>query len=1029
MRYYGFLILIVLMALAFPVTPCFGATFGTVVPIGGQASDMALDQTRGLLYIANFTANQIDVMSTANNTIQTSINVAAQPGSLALSPDAQYLLVAHFNNSTPPVPSANLLTLIHLPDYAQQTFVTGDPPLGVAFYSTVPVTGPSNFTGPGMALVVTTTGFYTFNPANGVITPLTTLASLVKSTPVSVPTFPGQIIETALTTSGNGTVIWGIGGAGTGTQIIYQYYAQTNTLNAFTWVTSPSLLPRVSVANDGSYAMIGWVLFNQAFEIQARYPNVLASANVTGHAIDSTNGIIYGQIPDASQPTGPPYNSTGTSAGSASSTGLPQLLVMANDNLTVNSRLLIPEDIVGRMILNSSSTTLYAISDSGVTVFPVGSLNQAHRLAASREDILVQTTFCNQNALSQSMTITDPGGNSTDFSISTTQAGITISPASGTTPATITVSVDPTQFETQGTTAVTLNISSLSAVNVPPSVRLLVNNPDVYQRGSVIDVPGVLTDVVADPARNRYYIVRQDKNQLEVFDGTSNQMIVALRTATTPTFATISNDGNYLLVANDNSQLVSVFDLNALQAVSPVVLPFSHFGHSVASSNNAVLVVANDNATNTGVIDSVNFQGGAGTATMLPALGVFQNQLSVTAVVTGSPNGANILVADPAGTVMLYSAAANTFTAARKDDLTSLSGAFAASSYNSFVIGNIVFNASLVPQGTLSSGTGTSSGFAFTGQGGYQVAATTQSTAGVIQNLPALTGVQVSPTAMVEAPILPTTLRNFTRTVAPMTSANTLVALTTSGVTVLPVNYAAATTPPQIAAIQNAANGSTAVAPGGLISVYGSQMSATNIATSQIPLPTALGQSCLVVNGSPIPLLFVSSNQVNAQLPLDTGGDVTMAIHTPAGVSNNLNFVVQSAAPAIFLTGTAGPETGLATVFRAANGQLVTPTNPLRPGDTVIIYLTGMGPTNPQVAAGLQTPANLLTSVTQPPTITLGSTTLKVLYAGLVPGSISGLYQINATVPTTGVVQGDSIPLEISQAGGATTLSVRVVSQ
>jgi DNA-binding beta-propeller fold protein YncE len=75
------------------------------------------------LYIANFTANQIDVMSTATNTIQTSINVAAQPGSLALSRDAQYLLVAHFNNSTPPVPSANLLTLIHLPDNTQQTFV------------------------------------------------------------------------------------------------------------------------------------------------------------------------------------------------------------------------------------------------------------------------------------------------------------------------------------------------------------------------------------------------------------------------------------------------------------------------------------------------------------------------------------------------------------------------------------------------------------------------------------------------------------------------------------------------------------------------------------------------------------------------------------------------------------------------------------------------------------------------------------------------------------------------------------------
>jgi hypothetical protein len=69
--------------------------------------------------------------------------------------------------------------------------------------------------------------------------------------------------------------------------------------------------------------------------------------------------------------------------------------------------------------------------------------------------------------------------------------------------------------------------------------------------------------------------------------------------------------------------------------------------------------------------------------------------------------------------------------------------------------------------------------------------------------------------------------------------------------TAIVVNYAVATTPAQITAVQNAADGSTSVAPGGFISVYGSQMSATSIATSQIPLPTALGQSCLVVNGSP----------------------------------------------------------------------------------------------------------------------------------------------------------------------------------
>ena len=73
-----------------------GGTFGTVVAIRGHAADIALDERRGVLYVANFGANRIEVMSLAKHTIGTSINVAPQPGSMALSPDGQFLLIAHF---------------------------------------------------------------------------------------------------------------------------------------------------------------------------------------------------------------------------------------------------------------------------------------------------------------------------------------------------------------------------------------------------------------------------------------------------------------------------------------------------------------------------------------------------------------------------------------------------------------------------------------------------------------------------------------------------------------------------------------------------------------------------------------------------------------------------------------------------------------------------------------------------------------------------------------------------------------------
>src|SRR5258708_3118012 len=83
-------------------TAAWGGTFGTVVPIGGQASDIALDEPRGVLYIANFGANRIEVMSTSDLTISRSINVNPLPGSIALSLDGQFLLVAHYGNFKPP---------------------------------------------------------------------------------------------------------------------------------------------------------------------------------------------------------------------------------------------------------------------------------------------------------------------------------------------------------------------------------------------------------------------------------------------------------------------------------------------------------------------------------------------------------------------------------------------------------------------------------------------------------------------------------------------------------------------------------------------------------------------------------------------------------------------------------------------------------------------------------------------------------------------------------------------------------------
>jgi uncharacterized protein (TIGR03437 family) len=125
------------------------------------------------------------------------------------------------------------------------------------------------------------------------------------------------------------------------------------------------------------------------------------------------------------------------------------------------------------------------------------------------------------------------------------------------------------------------------------------------------------------------------------------------------------------------------------------------------------------------------------------------------------------------------------------------------------------------------------------------------------------------------------------------------------------------------------------------------------------------------------------------------------------------------------MSGAAGPMTGLATIVRSDNNQLVTPTNPIHPNDTVVIYLTGMGATTPPVDAGVGAPSSPLAEATAQPAVTLGGAGLNVSYAGLVAGEV-GVYQINASVPF-GVPQGMSIPLVISQGGATTSLNVRVV--
>lgn len=1008
------------LAASFAVA-AWGGTFGTVVSIGGEASDLALDETRGVLYIANFTANQIDVMSLATNTIQTSINVAAQPSSIALSPDGQYLLATNFGNAAAPGSPSNALTVINLTTQGTQTFSLGNPPLGVAFGAD------------GLALVVTTTDFLLFDPSTGATQELSTLANVVANTlPVAPANFPADITAASVAASADGLQIYGLGG--TTSTVTFRYDVDAKAIYPGGIVTSTGILgPRVvSLNHDGSLAMAGWVMINQQGTFVNYFPQHTNQFSVGSTAFDDSRGLLYAQIPAVQ--------------GEA-----PTLQVVSSSNLALQERLQLPENLTGKSVLSSDSNTLYAISESGVTVLPVGSLAQMPQVQAQQEDLVFRGSFCNQGVSTQQLTIVDPGGNNTPFSISSDTAGVAVSPSNGVTPAVVTVAVNPSAFGSQtGTVVAHLNIQSGPAVNVIPSVRVLVNNAGPNQVGSFIDIPGTLTDIMADPTQSRFFVVRSDKNEVLVYDGTNYSQIAALPTGNQPTTMAISFDQQYLLVGNQGSQIVNVFDLDTLQPDTPILLPSGFIAYSIASSANATLAQGEyyDGTYHILQLDIPTRSG-----IELPSLGVFTNTTNANTVMTASQNGSSIFIAQADGTVYLYDATAGTFTASRKD-FTSLSGPYAASAFGQYVVGPNLLDSSLVPVLQFETGTGSPSGFAFVNQTGFRTnapapsattstsssttttttssgstTASSQSTApGVIQRLD-MTNPSTSVSngaAMVEAPLLGTTTSPFTRTVAPLADQSAIMNLTVSGVTVLPWNYNASVAPPNINAVVNAGDGGTDIAPGGLISVYGTQLSPTNMVSSEIPLPTALANSCLSVNGLPVPILFVSPNQVNAQMPVQAVGDVTLVLRTPGGQSDNYKLVIEPNAPSIFLA-SVGAETNIPTVIRNDDNELVTPSHPIhRDSNTaLVIYMTGLGPTSPEVASGQPGPTNPLAVTISQPVVTLGGVNLPVLYSGLAPGMV-GVDQVNVSVPFT-VPDGMSVPLVITQGSVSTSVPERVV--
>jgi uncharacterized protein (TIGR03437 family) len=192
--------------------------------------------------------------------------------------------------------------------------------------------------------------------------------------------------------------------------------------------------------------------------------------------------------------------------------------------------------------------------------------------------------------------------------------------------------------------------------------------------------------------------------------------------------------------------------------------------------------------------------------------------------------------------------------------------------------------------------------------------------------------------------------------------------------------------------------GGALLAPGTVAAVYGQNLASVTASPGVVPLVNTFNGTLVSVGGFVAPLFFLSNGQLNVQIPAELPANQTYAV----AVAVNNTFAVL---PGGITVPAATP--GVASfadgriIAQHADFTLVDSTKPAKAGETIILYLTGLGATNPAVASGQPAPSSPApATVTIPPTVTLDGQPANFVFAGLTPGGV-GLYQINLTIPST----------------------------
>jgi len=215
--------------------------------------------------------------------------------------------------------------------------------------------------------------------------------------------------------------------------------------------------------------------------------------------------------------------------------------------------------------------------------------------------------------------------------------------------------------------------------------------------------------------------------------------------------------------------------------------------------------------------------------------------------------------------------------------------------------------------------------------------------------------------------------------------------------------------------VNNFSGGLTA-APGMIAAVFGTGMAPATLSAPFLPLPLSMGGVSATVNGVSAPLYYISPQQVNVQIPYETGaGTAVLAINNNGQIAT-FAFPVAVTAPGLY-----------PGAFDNSTGNEVTSATA---AEVLVLYMTGEGDVTPTLATGA-TPAPSSNPATYPKprqtvTVSVGGVPASVLFQAI-PNGLAGATQIDFTVPA-GVGSGPQQVLVTVGGVAATGLNLTIAA-